>query len=73
MSEALQKYILRIPVSHIGDVLGELNHRGAWFDHFGQDEEIFTLEARAPEKQMADFEAWLKKISIGRGQIIKHD
>ena len=73
MSEALQKYILMIPESNLGEVVGELNHRGAYLDRMGDAEEVFTVEARAPENRMVDFESWLLDVTNGQGKFVKLD
>lgn len=65
MDDELARLIVNVPESSIGEVMGALNHRGAWLDKMTNKDGLCVVEARIPRSQLREFERWLKKTTKG--------
>jgi translation elongation factor EF-G len=70
MEDELSNIVVRVPAVFLGQVLGELNQRGAWLDGMKDEAGISVVQARAPAQGVSNFKQWLKEITGGRGEIV---
>lgn len=71
MDDELARLIVNAPESSVGEVMGELNRRGAWLDKMTNKDGHCAVETRLPKRDVPDFEKWLEKITNGRATVTR--
>lgn len=70
-NDELVKLVVNVPETSVGEVMGELNRRGAWLDNMTSKGGFCIVETRVPKQEVQGFETWLKKTANGKIQIMK--
>lgn len=71
MDDERARVIVNVPESSIGEVMGELNRRGAWLDNMTNKDGSCIVETRVPKQEVKNFATWLEKTANGNIQILK--
>lgn len=71
MDDERARVIVNVSESSVGEVMGELNRRGAWLDKMINKDGLCIVETRIPIQEVKNFETWLKKAVNGNVQILK--
>jgi hypothetical protein len=70
MGNALSEITGRVLPEYIGQVLGELSHRGAWLDEPKYEAGIFIVNARLLSDGLQGFKRWLEGFAGGKNTLL---
>lgn len=65
MDDELTRLIVNVTESSVGEVMGELNRRGAWLDKMTSKDGLCVVETRIPKREIQSFKMWLENTTGG--------
>ena len=70
----LKQFLIKIPEENIGEVLGKLNHLGAWLSDDSSEalEGLISVKVKIPSENIENFSEWFDKKCNGKGRIENH-
>jgi len=70
MSSRFGKYRVVTPEFCMGEAIGRLSNIGAWLDGQATEDDLSTILARVPIRNMPAYEQWLIEQSAGIGRVV---